>query len=79
MKALVWPVDTKLGESYDIEEIPSTHVEAAREWRDRLVETVAETDDEIMMSYLEGEEPELGDLKAAIRRGTLAGKFTPVL
>ncbi len=79
MKALVWPVDTKLGESYDTEEIPSTHVEAAREWRDRLVETVAETDDDIMMSYLEGEEPEIGDLKAAIRRGTLAGKFTPVL
>jgi len=79
MKALVWPVDTKLGESYDIEEIPSTHVEAAREWRDRLVETVAENDDDIMMMYLEGEEPPIDELKAAIRRGTLAGKFTPVL
>jgi len=79
MKALVWPLDTLLGASYDIEEIPSTHVEAAREWRDRLVETVAENDDDIMMMYLEGEEPPIDDLKAAIRRGTLAGKFTPVL
>ena len=79
MKALVWPADTKLGESYDIEEIPSTHVEAAREWRDRLIETVAESDDDIMMMYLEGEEPAIDELKAAIRRGTLGGSFTPVL
>jgi elongation factor G len=79
MKALVWPMDTKLGESYDTEEIPSTHVEAAREWRDRLIETVAENDDDIMMMYLEGEEPPIDELKAAIRRGTLGGKFTPVL
>jgi elongation factor G len=79
MKALVWPVDTKLGESYDTEEIPSTHVEAAREWRDRLIETVAEGDDDIMMMYLEGQEPEAAELKAAIRRGTIGGKFTPVL
>ena len=79
MKALVWPGDTKLGESYETEEIPSTHVEAAREWRDRLVETVAENDDDIMMMYLEGEEPPVDELKAAIRRGTLGGKFTPIL
>jgi elongation factor G len=79
MKALVWPADTKLGESYDVEEIPSTHVEAVREWRDRLIETVAENDDDVMMQYLEGVEPTVDELKAAIRRGTLAGRFTPVL
>ncbi len=79
MRALVWPLDTKLGESYDVEEIPSTHVEAAREWRDRLVETVAENDDDIMMMYLEGEEPPVDELKAAIRRGTLGAKFAPIL
>ena len=79
MKALVWPGDTKLGESYVTEEIPSSHTEAAREWRDRLVETVAEHDDDIMMMYLEGEEPPVDELKAAIRRGTLGGKFTPIL
>jgi elongation factor G len=79
MKALVWSADTKLGENYDVEEIPSTHVEAAREWRDRLIETVAENDDDVMLQYLEGEEPTVDELKAAIRRGTLAGRFTPVL
>jgi elongation factor G len=79
MKALVWSADTKLGESYDTEDIPTTHVEAAREWRDRLIETVAEGDDDIMMMYLEGQEPDVPELKAAIRRGTLGGKFTPVL
>jgi elongation factor G len=79
MKALVWPADTKLGENYNVEEIPSTHVEAAREWRDRLVETVAENDDDIMMMYLEGEEPPVDELKAAIRRGTIGGKFAPIL
>ena len=79
MRALVWSLDTKLGESYDVEEIPSTHVEAAREWRDRLVETVAENDDDIMMMYLEGEEPPVDELKAAIRRGTLGAKFAPIL
>jgi len=79
MKALVWPPDTKLGENYDVEDIPSTHVEAAREWRDRLVETVAENDDDIMLMYLEGEDPSVDELKAAIRRGTLGGRFTPVL
>ncbi len=79
MKALVWSAETKLGESYDTLEIPSTHAEAAREWHDRLIETVAENDDDIMMMYLEGEEPPVDDLKAAIRRGTLGGKFTPVL
>ena len=79
MQALVWSADTKLGESYNVEPIPSTHVEAAREWRDRLIETVAENDDDIMLMYLEGEEPSVDELKAAIRRGTIAGKFTPVL
>ena len=42
---------------YDIVEIPADHAEAAREWRDQLLETIAENDDEIMELYLEGEEP----------------------
>ncbi|MCH9719808.1 MAG: elongation factor G [Actinomycetia bacterium] len=79
MKALVWPEDTKLGESYEEQEIPDTHTEAAREWRDRLLETIAENDDEMMEKYLEGEEPNVEELKAAIRRATLADSLTPVL
>jgi elongation factor G len=79
MKALVWPVDTQKGEDYDVLDIPATHVEAAREWRDRLLETIAEADDPMMEKYLEGVEPEVDELQAAIRRVTIAGKLTPVV
>jgi elongation factor G len=79
MKALVWPEDTQKGEAYDILDIPSSHTDAAREWRDRLLETIAEADDAMMEKYLEGEEPTVDELHAAIRRATIAGKLTPVL
>ena len=79
MKALVWPEDTKMGEDYSVEEIPESHTEIAQEWRDRLLETIAEADDEMMEKYLEGEEPTVEELKAAIRRATLADALTPVL
>ena len=64
---------------YDTVDIPATHTEAAQQWRDRLLETVAENDDEIMELYLEGNEPDEEQLIAAIRRATIAGKLTPVL
>jgi elongation factor G len=64
---------------YDTVDIPSSHAEAAREWRDRLLETIAEADDEMMEMYLEGEEPAEDQLIAAIRRATIASKLTPVL
>ncbi|MDF2968834.1 MAG: translation elongation factor [Nocardioidaceae bacterium] len=79
MRALTWRGETALGEDYAVEEIPATHAEAAREWRDRLLETIAEADDEMMELYLEGEEPELPALRAAIRRATLASALTPVM
>ncbi len=79
MKALVWPEDTKMGEDYNVEEIPGTHTEIAQEWRDRLLETIGEADDEMMEKYLEGVEPTVTELKAAIRRATLADSLTPVL
>jgi elongation factor G len=79
MRALTWRGETAMGEDYAIEEIPATHAEAAREWRDRLLETIAEADDEMMELYLEGEEPTLPALKAAIRRATLASALTPVM
>jgi elongation factor G len=78
MKALVWNEEAKLGEMYDTLDIPDTHVEAAREWHDKLVETLAENDDEIMELYLEGEEPTVEQLYAGIRRATIAAKLTPV-
>ena len=79
MKALVWPGETKKGEDYIVEEIPSTHVEAAKEWHDKLIETLAEADDAIMEKFLEGQAPTEAELIAGIRRATIAGKLTPVL
>jgi elongation factor G len=79
MKALVWSEEAAKGEMYDILDIPASHLEAAREWRDRLVETLAEADDEIMEMYLEGQEPTEEQLVAATRRATLSSNLNPVL
>ena len=79
MRALVWPGETQKGEDYVVEEIPASHTEAAQEWRDRLLETIAEADDAMMEKYLEGVEPSVEELEAAIRRATIADKLTPVL
>jgi elongation factor G len=78
MRALLWTTEGK-GDKYDIVDLPADHAEAAREWRDRLLETIAENDDEMMAMYLEGEEPTEEQLVAAIRRATLAFAITPVL
>lgn len=72
MKAFVWSAEAEKGEMYDVVDIPSTHTEAAEEYRGKLVETVAENDDEIMELYLEGQEPSVEQLYAAIRRITIA-------
>src|SRR5689334_7160695 len=78
MKALLWQGEGK-GDTFDVVTIPSDHEEAAREWRDKLVETAAENDDELMELYLEGQEPTEDQLRAGIRRATIAGKVNPVL
>jgi elongation factor G len=78
MRALLWQTEGK-GDSYDVVEIPSDHAEAAREWRDKLVETIAENDEEMMELYLEGNEPDEDQLIAAIRRATIASAVTPVM
>jgi elongation factor G len=78
MRALQWTTEGK-GDKYDVVDIPADHAEAAREWRDRLLETISENDDEMMVMYLEGEEPTEEQLVAAIRRATLTSAVTPVL
>ncbi|GAA4606432.1 elongation factor G [Actinoallomurus liliacearum] len=78
MKALVWSAEAAKGEMYDVVDIPESHADAAREWHDKLVETLAEADDEIMELYLEGHEPTTDQLIPAIRRATIAGNLTPV-
>jgi elongation factor G len=78
MRALHWPTEGK-GDTYEVEEIPADHLEQARDFRDKLLETLAEADDEIMELYLEGTEPTEEQLLAGIRRATLASKVNPVL
>src|SRR5690606_21430327 len=74
MKALVWRSEAVKGEMYDTIDIDADHIDAAREWREKLLETVAENDDELMELYLEGTEPTEEQLIAAIRRATIANK-----
>ncbi|GII03121.1 elongation factor G 1 [Planobispora takensis] len=79
MKGLLWSAEAAKGEMYETVDIPADHAEAAREWRDKLVETVAENDDELMELFLEGVEPTEEQLVAAIRRATLSSAINPVL
>ena len=72
MKALVWSEEAAKGEMYDTIDIPDTHAEAAEECRGKLLETAAESDDELMELYLEGQEPTQEQLIAGIRRATIA-------
>ncbi|WP_435889152.1 elongation factor G [Streptosporangium canum] len=79
MKGLHWGTETAKGEMYETVDIPAEYAETAREWRDKLVETVSENDDELMELFLEGIEPTEEQLVAAIRRATLASAINPVL
>ena len=77
MKAEIYKDD--LGNVIEQTDIPADMQEEAELWRANLIESVAEADDEIMEKFLEGEEPTIEELKAAIRRATIAGKLNPVL
>jgi elongation factor G len=79
MRALTWRGETQKGEDYTLEEVPAELADQAAEWREKLLETIAEVDDTIMEKYLEGEELSPEELKAAIRRATIAGNANPVL
>jgi elongation factor G len=79
MKAFTWRGETQKGDDYAIEEIPADLVESATEWREKLIETLADVDDAVMEKYLEGETMSIEELKAGIRRATIASKGNPVL
>ena len=79
MRALTWRGETVIGEDYEVEEIPADMVDKAKEYREKLIETLGEADDEIMEKYLDGVEISVEEIKAGIRRATLAAKLTPVL
>jgi elongation factor G len=79
MHALTWRGETELGEAFEIEPIPADLVEQAAEYRDKLLEQLADVDDSIAEAYLEGQEIDVPTLKAAIRKATLADLVNPVL
>jgi elongation factor G len=79
MKGLRWNSEDK-GANYETVDIPAELVERAQEWRHKLVETLAENDDEVMEAYLTDEDSiTIDDIRAGIRRATIASALTPVL
>ncbi|MCR5586626.1 MAG: elongation factor G [Lachnospiraceae bacterium] len=76
MEAYIYNDDK--GEDITIGEIPDDYKDLAQEWRDNLLEKVCELDDDLLEKYLEGEEPTVDELKAALRTGTIASEAVPV-
>jgi len=78
MKGLIWKDETK-GSQYDVVDIPADLVDSAKQWREKLVEAVSSIDDDLMHKYLEGEEISEDEIRAALRKGTIALKIVPVV
>ena len=76
MKAYYYLDD--LGTNIEVTDVPDNMKDLCEEYREKLVETAAEVDEELMMKYLDGEELTIGELKAAIRKGTIDNDFVPV-
>jgi len=68
-----------LGQHIEDTEVPPEYVEVAQEWRHKLIEQIVETDEELMLRYLEGEEPTPEELRRALRAATIRGQLYPVL
>ncbi|ODS24474.1 translation elongation factor G [Candidatus Endobugula sertula] len=75
-KAYIWD-DSGLPENYEVTDIPGDMVEKVAEYREQLIETAVEQDDDLMVAYMEGEEPSIDDIKRCIRKGTIALDFFP--
>lgn len=78
MKAIIWLEET-LGAKYEIKDIPEEYKAKAQEWREKMVESIAETDDALMEKYLEGQELTIDELKQALRKATINKQLVPVL
>ena len=70
--------DDDLGKAFDEVDIPENMMEEAKAWRDKMLESVAECDEDLMMLYLEGEELPIEDIKRVIRQQTIKGEMYPV-
>ena len=79
MKALTWRGTTEIGTAATVEEIPADLADKAAEYREKLLETVAESDEELMEKYFGGEELTIAEIKGAIRKMTVASELYPVL
>jgi len=77
MKAEIYH-DDDLGKAFDEKDIPENMLDEAKAWRDRMLESVAECDEDLMMKYLEGEEITEDEIKKVIRRETIKGNMYPV-
>ena len=77
MKAEIY--EDQLGTQIDEEAIPDDMLELAQEWRDKMLEAVAECDEDLMMKFLEGEELTEQEIKATIRKQTIANEMVPVM
>ncbi|MRI32601.1 elongation factor G [Endozoicomonas sp. OPT23] len=75
-KAYVWD-DSGLPENYTVQDIPADMVDDAQMYREQMIETAVEVDDDIMMAYMEGEEPTIDQIKSCIRKGTRELTFFP--
>ena len=78
MKAMYWHDET-MGAEYDIADIPAELVDEANEWREKLLDSAASFDDDLMEKYLEGQEIDEVQLIKAIRKGTCAMELTPMV
>ncbi|WP_024788193.1 MULTISPECIES: elongation factor G [unclassified Lebetimonas] len=79
MKALVWEDEAALGSKYKVEDIPAELRDKAEEYREKLIESVAETDEALMEKYFAGEEITADEIKAAIKKATLNIEIVPML
>jgi elongation factor G len=75
-KAYVWD-DSGLPENFEVVDIPADMVDKVEEYREMMIETALEQDDDLLMAYMEGEEPSIDDVKRCIRKGTVALDFFP--
>ena len=75
----MWTGETKLGEKYEVREIPADLKERADEYRNELIETVAESDEHLIEKYFGGEELSIEEIKGAIRKLTVNSELYPVL
>jgi elongation factor G len=79
MKASIYDTDDDKGKTFREAEIPANLVDLAAEYREKMIESISDFDDEIMEKFLDGQEIDEAQIKAALRKATLANKIVPIL